>query len=302
MRFKISLILIITSLFLLLAADFAFGFGVSPPRIINDHLIPGAHFEQTIILTQAEPDRPLKIRVVMQAPDIEDWLTLEPGREFTIPEGIQQFPLKVSIDVPKDTAYERYEGEFIVEALTGGEGQVSIITGAVVQLRLRVSGEEYADFKLRGIDVPNIEQGDPVKVKIKLENLGNVKIRPSKVFVRIFDQYQKKLLEKGEAVNMGYVKPFEKGEVIAELPAKLEIGEYWAEVDIYKQEQLLLKDKRYFKVVEKGQLGTFLGLKIWLWGIIVGIILIIIVGFKFGLWKKILAKFGIVIKVEKVQK
>lgn len=301
MRFKISLILITASVFCLLGADLALGFGVSPPRIINDHLIPGAHFEQTIILTQADPDRPLRIRVVMQAPEIEDWLTLEPGMDFIIPEGKQQFPLKVSIDVPEDAAYENYEGEFIVEALAGGEGQVAILVGAVVQFRLRISGEEYADFKLKGVSALDIEEGEPIKVAIRLENLGNVKIRPSKVFLRIFDRHQQELLEKGEATEMEFVKPFETGKVIAKLPTKLGIGEYWAEIDIYKNEKSIFKDERHFKIVEKGTLGLILGMPVWFWALIGGIILAAFLSFKLGLWKIILAKFGVAIKVEKIK-
>lgn len=302
MSFKISLVLIIASLFFFLGPDFVLGFGVSPPLVQNDHLIPGAHFEQTIILTQAKPEKPLGIRVEMEAPDIEDWLTLEPGRNFTIPAGIQQFPMKVIVDVPKDAAYETYQGEFIVEALTGGEGQISIITGAVVQLKFRVSGEEYSDFELRKLRVPDIEEGDPIKVEIELENLGNVKIRPSRIYLRIFDRYQRKLLEKGEATDMGFIEPFEKGEVTAKMPTKLEIGKYWAEIEIYKKGELLLKDRRYFEIVEKGELGKILGLSKWIWGLIGGIILLIFLSFKLGLWKKVLAKFGISIKVEKLKK
>ncbi len=302
MSFKISLILLIGSLFCFFGAEIALGFGVSPPRIRNDHLIPGAHFEQTVILTQANPEKPLRIRVVMEAPDIEDWLTLEPGLEFTIPAGNQQFPMKVSIDVPKDAAYETYQGEFIVEAFTGGEGQVSILTGAVVQLKLRVSGEEFSDFKLRKIKVSDIEQGDPIKVVIELENLGNVKIRPSRVYLQIFDQYHNKLLQKGEAVEMNFIEPFKIGKVTGQMPTKLEIGGYWAEIEIYKQGELLLKDKKYFHIVEKGTLGLILGLAIWVWALIGVTILAMFLGFKFGLWKRILAKFGLAIKVEKIKK
>lgn len=286
---------------LVLGADLALGFGVSPPRVWNDYLIPGAHFEQTVILTQAEPDRPLQIRVVMEAPDIEDWLTLEPGMEFTIPEGKQQFPMKVIVDVPKDAAYETYRGEIIVEALAGGEGQVVILTGGVVDFKLRVSGEEFADFKLRRVRVPNIEEGDEIKIEIELENLGNVKIRPSKVELKIYDRFHQALLESGEATKMNFVEPFEKGKVTGEMPTKLEIGEYWAEIEIYKKGESILKDKRYFKIVEKGTLGLILGLPVWVWALIGGIILTGFLSFKLGLWKRILAKFGLTIKVEKIK-
>lgn len=300
MRFKISLVLIIASLFCFLGADLALGFGVSPPRVFNSHLIPGAHFEQTIILTQAKPETPLKIKVEINAPDIKDWLTIEPGKEFTIPKGRQQFPMKIIVDVPEDAAYEDYGGEIMVTAYTGGGGQIAVLTGGIVKLELKVSGEEYSDFKLTGVKVPDIEEGDKVKVKIELKNLGNVKIRPSKVYLKIYDQYHKKLLEKGEATDMDFVEPFETAEVIAKMSNELGIGEYWVELEIYKKGELLLKDKRYFHVVEKGELGKIFGLAKWIWLLIIGVMVAIVLSFKFGVWRKLLAKFGIAIKVEKV--
>ncbi len=282
-------------------ADLAFAFGVSPPWLTNDHLVPGAQFEQTIILTQPEASRPLGIDIDMQVPEIiKDWIIIEPGMRFTIPEGKRQYPMKITVNVPKDAAYETYLGDIIVLAVTGGGGgQVSIITGAAVKVKLRVSGEEFSDFKLKRVKVPDIEEGDPIKVEIELKNLGNVKIRPSKVYLEIYDQYHKTILKRGEAGEMNFIAPFKTGKVIAKMPVKLEIDEYWAEIEIYKEDELILKDKRIFQIVEKGTLGLILGLAVWVWILIAGIILAIFLGFKFGLWKKLLAKFGIVIKVEK---
>lgn len=306
MRFKIPLILIIVFLSCLGWADLALSFGISPPRVFNDHLVPGAHFEQTIILTQAEPKQPLKIKVIIDAPEIEDWIEIQPGKEFTIPSGRQQFPMRVIVNVPKDAGYDTYQGTITVRAISGErKGQITILTGAVANIRLVVSGEEFSDFKLRGIKVSNIEEGDPIRVIIELENLGNVKVRPSKVYLRIFDQYHQSLLESGEATDMNWVEPFEKGKVTAKMPTKLGIGEYWAEIEIYKKGELLIEDKRKFHIVEKGTIKpylTFLGRSIWFWILILGIILAGFTSIKFKLWKKLLEKLGISIKVEKIKK
>ncbi len=210
--------------------------------------------------------------------------------------------MQVAVQVPKDAAYETYQGDIVVKALTGGGGQITILTGAIVQLKLRVSGEEFSDFKLRKIKVPDIEEESPIKVVIELENLGNVKIRPSKVLLEIYDQYQSTLLETGEAVNLGFIEPFGKGEIIGEMPTKLEVGEYWAVIDIYKQGRSILKEKRYFKIVEKGQLGKFFGLPIWAWILIVVLLIGGFLSIKFGLAGKMLRRLGINIRVERVRK
>lgn len=302
MRFTIFLISIICFLLFFSGADLVLAFGVSPPLILNDHLVPGARFEQTVFLTQPDALQPLNIEIDIEASEIQDWLTIVPGTRFTIPAGKRQFPMQVMVQIPKDAAYETYQGDVVVKALTGGGGQITILTGAIVQLRLRVSGEEFSDFKLRKVKVPDIEEESPIKVVIELENLGNVKIRPSKVLLEIYDQYQSKLLETGEVINLGFIESFEKGEVEGEMPTKLRAGEYWAVIDIYKQGESILKEKRYFKIVEKGKLGKFFGLPLWAWILIIVLLIGGFLSVKFGLAGKMLRKLGINIKVERVKK
>lgn len=303
MKFRAILILLIGFLLFGAGADLALAFGISPPRVFNDHLVPGTHFEQTITLTQAEPKEPLKIEVEIDAPEIRDWIEIKPGMEFVIPAGKQQFPMRVIINVPKDAGYDTYEGTISVTAMSGdGEGQIAVLTGAVADIKIRVSGEEFSDFKLKKVIVPNIEEGSPVEVVMTLENLGNVKVRPSKVYLRLYDQYHQALLEEGEAKDMNWVEPFKVGKVVAGMPTKLGIGNYWVEIEIYKNGELFLEDERYFKIVEKGTLGLIFGLSKWIWVLIGGIILAGFLSIKFRLWKKLLAKFGINIKVEKIRK
>lgn len=302
MKWKIPLFWVMIWFLFLGWTNSALAFGISPPWVYADYLIPGSHYEQDIYLTQAEPEHPLKIEARTDQSEIKNWISFEPGEDFIIPAGIQQFPMRVVVNVPKDAGYETYQSKIRIRAISEGEGQVAVLVGGIVDVRLGVSGEEYSDFNLKDFKVNDIEEDWPVKVLIKLENLGNVKIRPSKVHINIYDQYYKELLESGDAVDMNWVEPFEIGEVEAEMPVKLDIGEYWAEVEIYKKGELVLKDKRYFNVFERGTIKpyiTFLGISIYIWIAILAAILFLVAGFKFGFWRKILNKFGINIIIQK---
>ena len=304
MKFKRILILGIVLLLFGAGINSALAFGISPPRVFNDHLIPGARFEQIITLTQAQPEQPLRIEVEITAPEIKDWIKIEPGLDFVIPAGKQQFPMRVTVNVPKDAGYDTYEGEISITAIpTSGGGQVAILAGAVADIKIRVSGEEFSDFRLKNMNVSNIEEGMPIKVTMRLENLGNVKVRPSKIYLRIYDQYHQNLLQEGEAENITWAEPFKTENVIANLPTKIGVGEYWAEVEVYKNdEELILKDKRYFKIVERGTLSFILGLSRWIWALIIGIILSGFLIVRFKLLGKLLKRLGIVIKIEKTKK
>ena len=53
------------------------GFGISPPYVKSDRLIPGTHYEQKISLLRSSAEEELTARVIINAPEIEDWITID---------------------------------------------------------------------------------------------------------------------------------------------------------------------------------------------------------------------------------
>ena len=227
------------------------GFGISPPFINNDRLTPGSHLEKTIYLVRGTPTTELMAEVTIDAPGIEGWITIEKGLRFPLPKGVQQFPMKVIIDVPSDAAYGSYQGYIRVRVIPsgGGEGQVTTLLGARIDISLAVTEKGFSDFKVRGISIPNVEKESPLVVLINLENTGNTKIRPSKVHLDIYDLNHIKILESGDITETGWAGAFETKQVEGELPIELDLGEYWADVTVYKEGESLGISKIYFKVV-----------------------------------------------------
>ena len=73
--------------------------GISPPWIINHHLLRGSHFEKTVHINQGDPKEPLYVEIEIEVPpEIRDWITIKSGMEFTIPI-VQLFLIYVIIDV-----------------------------------------------------------------------------------------------------------------------------------------------------------------------------------------------------------
>lgn len=227
------------------------GFGVSPPYITNEHLVPGSHFERTIYLVRGDPVEELTAEVTIDAPEIKDWITIEKGLKFPLPKGVQQFPMKVMIDVPSDVAYGAYHGYIRVRVISSSkkEGQVTTILGARIDIGLVVSEQGFSDFRLRGVSIPDSEKGSPLVVLIMLENTGNTKVRPSKVHLDIYDISHLRLLKSGDITEMGWVKAFETSQIEGELPIDLDLGEYWADVTVYKEGESLGINKLHFRIV-----------------------------------------------------
>lgn len=237
-------------------ADFALaGFGISPPRVENNWLVPGSHFEQTIMLSRGEAKEDLKITVEVEAPEIEKWIKFDKGKEFIFPAGKNQYPLIVMVDVPEDAGYSTYYGKLRIKASPlEAKGQVTVAIGVVADIKLRVSGEVFSDFKVRQVSIPDFEEGESLKFVVELENLGNVKVRPSKVKLEIWDNFHNQILKSGEITNFSWVESFKVGKSEGEMKVDLKSGQYWAEYEIYKDDELKTKDKIRFNVHLAGTL------------------------------------------------
>lgn len=280
------------------------GFGISPPWFKNNYLSPGAHYEQDIFLVQGKPETDVRITIEVQSAEaIEDWITFKPGKDFIIPAGQQQFPVRVIADVPKDAGYATYTGTIrFVAGSTGGEGAVVIQLGALAVINLTVTSEEVSDFDVKRVNVQNLEKGWPLSVSVQLENLGNVKVRPTRIALTLYDKLHDKELGSGEAQTTDWVDPFQRGSITASMPTDLEIGDYWADYEIYKGDEIVAQDRQRFKVVKKGDINQWLrlfGMSIAWWGTIIISIMAFGVVIKFNILGKLLGKLGIEVKRKK---
>ena len=226
------------------------GFGVSPPDVTNHHLVPGSRYEKTIYLVRGRPETEMTADIDVVAPEIKDWITIDKGLKFPLPKGEQKIPMKIIIDVPPDAGYGNYGGHIKVRALPSeGGGQVTAVLGVRVDLDLRVSGEGYYDFRLKTVSIPDVEIGEPLVVSLMLENLGNVKARPAKVHVDIYNINHNSLLESGDILTTTWVDSFQTGQSAGEMEINLDLGEYWADVTAYKEEEPLGLHRVHFMVI-----------------------------------------------------
>lgn len=276
LRIKKGGLILVIGLLIILSANKVFaGFGVSPPKVLNHYLKPGSHFEQVIHLVQSKPKKDLLVKIEINAPEIEKWISIDKGFEFTIPAGVQHFPIKVVVDVPEDAEFKHYGGAIEIKTLPveKGEGMVTVALGAEVAFDLEVVVEEVYGFVIRGVSIDDIQEGRPVKVGINLQNVGNTRDRPTEIHLDIYDNYHNKLLYSGNVIDLGYVEPFETKTVIAKFKAKLIIGSYWAEIKAYKDENILVEDKRLFYVVERT--GFYKIVSLWYTWVILVVVLIL---------------------------
>ncbi len=306
------------------------GFGISPPYVKSDKIIPGTHYEQRIVLLRSSAEEALKAEISINAPEISSWLKIDKGESFDLPKNELQVPMIVMVEVPKDADIGKYTGYINVRIAPKDEqsGGVAIALGARIDIDLNVTNETFPDFVIRELSIPDFEVLKapwkwPIfsyffyrsKVIMKIENTGNVKIAPTKVHLDIYTLDEKTLLESNDDKSIKKINPFETENVEAAFRTKLMIGQYWGKIKIYKDEEIVRNDKVAFTVMPAGTLPGGNNLGIWPWLMLISLIIIILLiiisliklkfwkyGIKalyvicwplFALWKKIVSGLGI---------
>src|SRR3989344_4928792 len=279
------------------------GFGISPPWLKNTHLSPGSHYEQDIFLVQGKPESSVQVTATIEsAEQIASWINFKPGNAFIIPAGTQQFPVRVTVDVPRDAGYETYTGKIRFVATSVGadnNSNIAIQLGSLAEITLTVTSDEYSDFNVRGVSIDDIEESMPITMGVRLENLGNIKVRPTRISLRIYDKWHEQILQEGDAETTEWIESFATGMIRATMPTTLSLGDYFADFEIYKGEEVIARDKERFNIVEKGTLAhwpRFLGMSIVWWGSGLGGLLSVLSVVKFNLFAKLLGILGIEVK------
>lgn len=251
---------ILVSIFLFLGIDFCqAGLGISPSQWIEKHALRGSHIEKTFTLSRAEPKEDLYFKAEIDG-EIKDWIKIDRGLEFMMPKGKQQFPIIVSIDVPQDAEYRDYQGSIRLksEPKTKGPGGIGVVLQALIQIELTVSKERFLDWEVLQVAIPQQEEGKPLNIILKIWNRGNVEARPTKLTADFWDKYKAKKLESKEITDLTAIKaiaPFSEGEIMLSLPVKFKPEQYWADIKVYRGEELLKSENIFFEIVKAAGLA-----------------------------------------------
>jgi hypothetical protein len=281
---KILLPLLVLALFLSWTTSVRAGFGVSPPLIQNHQLTPGSTYTQEIMLLRSSADDELKAEININAPEISSWISIDQGNTFILPKGQLQIPMKVEFKIPKGAELGNYTGSIDIKVVPVSENSssgVSIALGARIDIDLALTNVSQSNFLVRLVSLPDFERlGSPwnwkvwspifehlfykIKVVMNIENKGNVKIAPSKVLIEVWDLNKQHILQSSVDHSIKKINPFSTSAVTAEFPTKLPVGQYWAKIKIYKEQEIVNYYEIAFSITEPGVLGGN-NLGVWPW-------------------------------------
>jgi hypothetical protein len=290
---KILLPLLVLVLFLSWATSVRAGFGVSPPLIQNHQLTPGSTYKQEIMLLRSDAAEDLKAELNIKASDIASWISVDQGNTFILPKGQLQVPMVVNFKIPSNAQLGNYTGYIDIKvspAGSSGAGGVSIALGARIDIDLALTNVSQSNFLVRLVSLPDFERlGSPwswkvwapvfnhlfykAKLVMNIENKGNVKTAPSKVAIEIWDLSKQKMLQSSVDKSIKKIDPFSTAAVTAEFPTLLPVGQYWAKIRIYKEQEIVNYYEVAFSITDPGVLGGN-NLGIWPWLVAAGLILL----------------------------
>lgn len=215
-----------------------FAFGITPAEIYIEDIKPGSHYETEIYVTRPVTEANEKLKVIIE-PDLGDmvsWCTFIPGKEFDFPSGKNTTSFKVAIDVPQNAPLNNFKGQITIKGLSekkANEG-VTMVKGAVLGVNITTSNSEVLSMKVLSIEAPQVNAGDPVRLLLNIQNLGNTAVAPDRVDMEIMDLFEKPK-ESLSVSKLDKVEPFSTKEIKADFDSNLEKGQYRVDASVVFQ-------------------------------------------------------------------
>lgn len=237
--------------FLLFIVPTFAGFGVSPTNVYNEYLKPGSKFERTVTLSRSDPYEDLEIIVEPSLGEIDAWFTYEPSLRFDFPKGETRKSFKIIVNVPEDAQYKEYEGVIRVKAIPKGQDVqgVAIVKGARLEVDLTTTKTNISQLNITSLKMLDAKDGDPLKLEVVGENVGNVEVYPTAKIV-IKNLLMEDLEELTDS-DIGSIKPNETTTLYGEFKSALPIGEYFADAYVYLGKDVIRKERVVFRIVDE---------------------------------------------------
>lgn len=227
-------------------------FGASPPWVKNDHLLPGAAFEETITFSRSDTAADMKANIRMDLDnEIKKWISIENADKLIVKKGEKTLPMKVTVKVPKNAAQKEYKGSIFVtlesaqDKTSGKGGSVAIKLGAHIAVQLKVINTKVIDYKVKSISLDQLSEKEIFYLNIEVENTGNTPI--TKVEGQA-DIYSKKDNKRIHSLSFGSLKDSVPPDSSATTRidfnnVKLDQGEYWVDVKVLKDNKSIYENR-----------------------------------------------------------
>ncbi len=253
----ICLLIFLIGLSILLPNCGAISVGVSPGTITFKNLLRGGYAEQQITISSSGRQT-LVGRVYAKWEDGEDWDWVSFDTNTFEVEGRTLTKIRAFIRPPDDVSNGEYKGLIYValkpKEVYAEEGTaIGIGAAAAIKTTAIITDREIKRWTYQNIEVKDIEEGNPIEVKLTAINTGNVRIRPE-IKVEILDQMKQKVV-KSVDYSETEILPTAREEILITIPTDdLKLGQYWARITMYQDGRQIGQEIMTFDYLERGAL------------------------------------------------
>jgi hypothetical protein len=238
---KLKLIVLFFAFLFLLPACFAY---ITVPSIVTiENALAGGYAEEFVeVYGNYEISSQISLST---SSTFNDWISFEPDSFYIGPDEVVSF--KITIQPPSTAAPGVYEGHVIVDAVPTSENEITsaMTVSKDVKMVIKVTDEElqhvYADY----VDVSDILKNMPVELEVFLENKGNVEGDIS-VKATILNSNSVEVLPTTMDIKL---PPLSKRTAFVSVPNSLEFGSYLAEISVYSDGCLVMRQLSPFDIV-----------------------------------------------------
>lgn len=249
----ITLGAIMLGLILWAPGTLAASFGISPPRITNDHLKPGSNFVYVIDISASGLQEEMIIHTEIEGdPEISQWLSVQNRDNLVLKRGENTTPVSVNVRIPTNAQVGEYHGNLKIYLAhnNGLQDNVAILLGASAEVDLNVIDYDVTDYYIQSISVDPIIEGQDLDLTLNIKNLGNTVIRNIKTYASISEVHTgaQAADASGEILSVPvYPQDMIKSKINL-TGLDLKAGNYWLNVESFKGNEPVFKNKLYLTV------------------------------------------------------
>jgi hypothetical protein len=187
---------------------------------------------------------------VIPSGNIAEWISFD-SRKMEVSKN-QPLELKIVVEPSKSASNGFHEGTLIV-TLTNRNAPIVNPEKEdfyTIEIYVDITDSIIKQAKVSDIYVGNIKEGELINVGVDFTNEGNVEVKP-KVILKILDKYDNVL----QTLDEEYINimPSKKESFELSFENKLNADQYWANVKVYIDDNLLREEKLSFDILKEGE-------------------------------------------------
>ncbi len=252
-----KIILIVITILLIAQSTRAITIGSDTGKIFLPRVLRNGYASKTITLSTDSIDEVIVQPLITG--EASQWITIIPGNISLRKDNPAQ--VKIIVQPPRDIANGNYTAMISFTFMSNQNPSTrigsKIITSINIPITIEITGIEIKSCDSSTIIIPDIEVNNKPVLRTRILNTGNVRIKPP-VKIKILDKEMINTLYEGTIYPDKEVMPTEEETLYYEIPVDLQVGQYWADINI---EDCGIQTMISFDVLETGGIsdkGSFL--------------------------------------------